>query len=189
MLKSVGYFPKRSGVPQGWAEWTCWAGRAPSVSEVCSVSECFNRGPEGWIDRWLHNELGFFNTRTDALAVVPPRARDFSLFAYRLLCTRARDGRVEDFSVPDLPIEPLPDSFRSLGFDVVSKHAGAGFVFFECSPLSCNGMAAEVPVNSCCLIESLDAAVAVALRFSQEQPEPGDYYVVEVLREGPGADA
>ncbi len=185
MLKPVGYFPKRSGLPQGWGEWTCWAGHVPTVSEVCSVSECLNRGPENWIDRWLHNELGFFNTRADALAVVPPRARDFSLFAYRLLCTLARDGQPEGFPVPDLPIEPLPDSFRSLGFDVVSKHPGDGHVLFECSPLSCNGMAAEIPVNAHCLFSSFEEAVVGAERFAAEQPEPGDYYVVEVL-EVPG---
>jgi hypothetical protein len=42
-------------------------------------------------------------------------------------------------------------------------------------------MAAELGANACCLFPSLDAAIAGACRFSIEQPEPGDYYIVEVL--------
>jgi hypothetical protein len=44
-------------------------------------------------------------------------------------------------------------------------------------------MAAEVPVNQYCLIDTLEEAIAAAVRFSKEEPEPGPYYVVEVLRE------
>ena len=57
----------------------------------------------------------------------------------------------------------------------------------ECSPLSCNGLAAEFEINEFCLLPSLDQAVDAAERFSREQPEPGDYYVVEVLEEHAGA--
>ncbi len=52
---------------------------------------------------------------------------------------------------------------------------------FECSPFSCNSMAGEMRANEYCLFDSLEAAIAGATRFSIEQPEPGDYYVVEVL--------
>jgi hypothetical protein len=54
---------------------------------------------------------------------------------------------------------------------------------FECSPLSCNSMASEMTANESCLFHSLEAAIAGAMRFSIEQPEPGDYYVVEVLED------
>lgn len=43
-------------------------------------------------------------------------------------------------------------------------------------------MALVVAVNRHCLIDHLDAAIATATRFSVEEPEPGPYYVVEVLR-------
>ena len=43
-------------------------------------------------------------------------------------------------------------------------------------------------VNEFCLFSSLDAALAGADAFSVEQPEPGDYYVVQVL-EAPPKDA
>ncbi|HME63078.1 MAG TPA: hypothetical protein VKH62_17680 [Candidatus Binatia bacterium] len=42
-------------------------------------------------------------------------------------------------------------------------------------------MADEIEVNEFCLFPEIDAAIAGAERFSREQPEPGDYYVVEVL--------
>jgi hypothetical protein len=42
-------------------------------------------------------------------------------------------------------------------------------------------MAGEIETNEYCLFDSVDAAVAGAIRFSVEQPEPGDYYVIEVL--------
>jgi len=82
--------------------------------------------------------------------------------------------------------EPIPETFRSLGFDSASKSAYSA-LSLECSPLSCNEMGAELPVNEHCLFPTLDAAIAGAERFAVEQPEPGDYYVVEVL-EGPMID-
>jgi hypothetical protein len=48
-------------------------------------------------------------------------------------------------------------------------------------------MAVEIMANEYCLFDSLDSAIAGATRFSIEQPEPGEYYVVEVL-EGRKAD-
>ncbi len=55
---------------------------------------------------------------------------------------------------------------------------------FECSPLSCNGMAGEIPVNRYCLLDNVEQALRVAARFDEEQPEPGDYFVVEVSARG-----
>jgi len=42
-------------------------------------------------------------------------------------------------------------------------------------------MALEVAVNRHCLVDSLEVAQELARRFSVEEPEPGPYYVVEVL--------
>ena len=54
---------------------------------------------------------------------------------------------------------------------------------FECSPLSCNSIAGEMGANEYCLFDLLEAAIAGAMRFKIEQPEPGDYYVVAVLED------
>jgi hypothetical protein len=169
----AGYFPKTTGVPPGWIA-------SDRVEEICSVSHCINSGPDGWIDKWLHNELGFFNTRSDAVAVTRGDADSFNIFAYRLLPFRFKDGNAEPFAIALFHVEQLPSSFVSLGFDAVSKSVSA---FFECSPLSCNNMAAEAPVNRYCLLETLEEAMALAQRCSLEEGEPGPYYVLEVLRE------
>jgi hypothetical protein len=94
-----------------------------------------------------------------------------------------RNGDRYDIVVPsDVHPDPIPLSFESLGFDSVNKSMES-VLGFECSPLSCNSMAAEMRTNEYCLFHSLDAAIVGATRFSIEQPEPGDYYVVEVLEE------
>jgi hypothetical protein len=43
-------------------------------------------------------------------------------------------------------------------------------------------MAEEVPVNRFCLLGTLDEAIAFAERCAREEPEPGPFYVLEVLR-------
>lgn len=172
-LTLVGYFLKRTARPDGWL-------LPESVVEVCSVSDCINPSPDGWIDRWLHNELGFFNTRDDARTMVADPGPDFHLFAYRLLPLRFTKTGREPFSLPTVSPEPLTADFLSLGFDVVSKSVSD---FFECSPLSCNGLAQETPVNRYCLVNTRTEAESLADRFAREEPEPGPYYVLEILRE------
>jgi len=157
---------------------------APGVREICSVSECLSAGAENWIQHWRHNGLGWFNSVADALAVIPAAGRGgYRLFAYRLhpdVFTGA--GRRAAALPGDVGPEPLPAGFVSRGFDSASKSSDAG-LGLECSPLSCNGLAAEMAVNEHCLFPTLDAAIAAAGRFAAEQPEPGDYYVVEVLED------
>ena len=170
-LRLIGYFPKNPSVPAGWT--------GPAhIAAIGSVSACLAEAPDGWIQRWLHNDLGLFNTRADARSVIPENAPGFSIFAYRLLTVRFATTGPEPLPVAEFPVEPIPASFVALGFDVGSRSLSS---FFECSPLSCNLMAREIPVNEFCLLSNLDQAIAAAERFAQEQPEPGSYYVVEVF--------
>jgi hypothetical protein len=171
-LALIGYFPKRLTPRPAWIE-------APHVREICSVSGCIAAGPEGWIQRWTHNELWVYSTRAAAWAVVDPAQRgSFALHAYRLLPTLFGADREELLPLPALDVEPLPDAFSSLGFDAVGRSSGG----FECSPLSCNNMARETCVNEHCLAASLPEAIALARRFAAGGVEPGAYCVVEVLR-------
>jgi hypothetical protein len=171
----AGYFPKQIMPRTGWLQ-------APSVHEICSASRCISHAPDDWVDRWLHNEFGWFNHLADALAVIPPDQRGtYRLFAYRIFPTCFRGGVQQAILVPaDVHPDPIPSTFISLGFDSINKSMES-VLGFECSPLSCNGMAAEIMTNAHCLFGSLEEAVSGATRFSIEQPEPGDYYVVEVL--------
>lgn len=155
---------------------------APGVREICSVSECISSGPEGWVEHWLHNEFGWFNCAVDAIRVIPSgHESEYRLFGYRLHPEIFRNGNRVPLTIPaDVRPEAIPSTFRSLGFDSLNKSMES-VLGLECSPLSCNSMADEIEVNEFCLFPEIDAAIAGAERFSREQPEPGDYYVVEVL--------
>ena len=154
---------------------------APHVREICSVSHCISGGPHNWLDLWLHNGLGWCNRPADALGAIRDSPGSFRLFAYRLHAEAFSEQGRGSFVVPDdVRPEPIDDSFCRLGFDAVSGHLGV-VLGFECSPLSCNYLASEIEVNEFCLFSDLEQAIVGAGRFAVEQPEPGDYYVVEVL--------
>lgn len=173
-LLLIGYFPKRrTPAPEEL--------QAAGVDEICSVSECLAPGPEGWVEAWLHNAFGCYDSPGEAEHVAGDAEGEFEVFAYRLLPLRFGDGQAEPMEVSPARMASLPLTCQSLGFDVVSKSLAQG-LGFECSPLSCNLMAVEVGANRHCLVDDLEAARALAIRFSVEEPEPGPYYVVEVLR-------
>src|SRR5512141_860798 len=125
LLHHIGFFPKDVRVPDLW-------NGPPHITDICSVSEHVNSEPPDWIQRWLHNDLGFFNTIELARAVLPPDAERFAVFAYRLLPQVFRRGTVEAFAVPSFPVAPIPDAYVSLGFDIASRTMDS---FFSCSPL------------------------------------------------------
>jgi hypothetical protein len=171
----AGYFAKLIEPTPDWLH-------GQSIREICSVSTCISCGPEDWVDHWRHNELGWFNTIEDAWSVVPEAERHrYRLFAYRMGLIRFRQGEPLEVPVPaDVHPAQIPASFVSLGYDAVSRSMET-VLGFECSPLSCNSMAEEIPANEFCLFGTEAAATAGAQAFSVQQPEPGDYYVVEVL--------
>jgi hypothetical protein len=173
----AGYFPKLVG-----ALPDCIT--APGVREICSASTCISVAPEGWAFRWRHNEFGWFNTIEDAWSVVPDGDRPrYRLFAYRIAPTLYRKGDPVELSIATgVKPTPISSNFTSLGYDAISKSMES-VLGFECSPLSCNLMANEMPVNAYCLFRTEDEATAGAKRFSIDQPEPGDYYVVEILEQ------
>jgi hypothetical protein len=179
-LLDAGYFPKivtyRPEYPH-----------TPPVSHVLSVSHHISLAPDGWIGRWCHNELGFFNRLADAQDLMSrDGAGRYRLFGYRILPTVfIGDDARSWMTPPDVRPEPGLTRFISHGFDVVSRWS-ADTLGFDCSPLSCNGLAAEMETTAGCLFPTLETAIDGARQFARQQPEPGDYYVLEVL-EAPSA--
>jgi hypothetical protein len=53
---------------------------------------------------------------------------------------------------------------------------------YGCSPLSCNYLAPFFPVNRYGLLDAIDAAFQIAQTFGREEPEPGPFVIIEVLR-------
>jgi hypothetical protein len=172
-LVLIGYFPKK--VVQRSASL-----KAAHVTAVRNASGCLSSGPPGWIQHWTHNEMWVYSTIDAALAVMPQDERgEYELQAYRMLAIRWDAGRGMSIVLPTLNVEAVPASFHSVGFDAVSIQAGvAGF---GCSPLSCNAMAEEIETNEHCLLPTQQLAEHTALRFSIDEPEPGPFYVIEVL--------
>jgi hypothetical protein len=166
----VGFLPKRTAPRDAWL-------KAPDVEEIASVSECISPGPEGRFTHWKHNDLGFYDTEALANEVA---AGDLDLYAYRL-CPRAwRDADTAEFEVRAAPGD-VPADYDFLGYDLATRlHS----TFFECSPLSCNGLAAEIPVNRHCLLPDLESALAAAAALAPASTgrEPGDLYLLEVHR-------
>jgi hypothetical protein len=176
-LVDAGYFAKRVMPKPDWLQ-------AAVVREVCSVSECVSPGPPDWIGHWRHNALGWYDSPEGACSVGPAgELAHYRLFAYRLLPEVFTATSRGLWHWPDADrVTSIAGDFQTIGFDVVSRSAG-DVMSFECSPLSCNGLAAELAVNARCLFAGFDEAVDSAIRFAREQPEPGDYFVVEVLEQ------
>jgi hypothetical protein len=175
MLHFCGYFPKLiqpvPAGPTGFDEL--------GLVEISSVSCCVVPAPSGWIERWCHNELGFFDSIEQAESVIHEGEPDlYDIYGYRLLDQTFDDGKPGPW-VPPIAPEWSGAQFESLGFDAVSKSKSS---FFECSPLSCNYAARKVTHNEHCLFSSLEDAIKGAILFSADNSEPGPYYVAEVLR-------
>lgn len=175
-LPLIGYFPKKIVRLPDWLP--------QHVVAIRSASQCLSKGPDNWIEYWMHNEFGLYSTMAAAIAIIPePDRSQFELHAYRMLPSVFDHGERLPFELLRIDVEPLTQEFESLGFDAVAISCSN---FFECSPLSCNNLTEEIETNEHCLLPTIDAAVEAAERFSREEPEPGPYYVVEVLRRSNG---
>lgn len=172
-LVLIGYFPKKVVLRPDWL-------KAAGVSAIRSVCECVSSGPVDWIQHWTHNEMWVYSTIAAALEIVPVKERyEYELQAYRMLPIAWDQGTEKPFAIPPLNVEPLPDDFQSVGFDVVSIEIG--IASFGHSPLSCNHMAQKMLTNKDCLLDDIEVAKKTAHAFSIGNVEP-PYYVVEVLR-------
>jgi hypothetical protein len=189
-LRFLGYNVRRTVVPG-----VAWLARA-GVDEICSVADCLAKRPEGWEKRWDFNRACCYDTEAAARAIA--QGQDgFQLLAYALLEEKLDEigeripvvaDEIFVKGLPELPEQAVPTGFRALGYDVVCSVPS--YMDFCCSPLSCCGLAEEISVNRYCLLGEVDEALRIAQRFDREQPEPGPYYVVQVLqREAPARHA
>ena len=182
-----------------------------NVEEVCSLGQYGQYGPENWVDQWQHNTMWLYDSEEIALKVManaidihiepdpgrnPPwqvrltrePRTEFDYYAYKLFPLRFTNGKEERLNLPSMKVLPLPSDYRRLGYDAVngvqcSDPGNATYwAEFGCSPLFCNGMANQIPVNRYCLIDEPERAFEVARSFSVGDVEPGPYFVVEVWR-------
>jgi hypothetical protein len=171
----VGYMAKRV-VP---APARLSLGRAV---EIHSVSGCISEDFAEYIHFWKHNGYWLFDSPAILRALAGEQAIDLagtSLFYYECHEEEFDGGRWRRF-VPEssMPVQVVPPVSRELrGFDVVTFEAGN---LPECSPLSCNGLAAEIPVNEHCLLDSFEQAERLLSSGAFENSEPGPYRIFAV---------
>lgn len=174
----AGYMAKRVASRPGWL-------KANRVVDLFSVSGCISEDfdPE-FIDRWRHNGFWLFNSPTDVRGVAAEMNSSLEgtqLFFYEVYEYQYDEKEGEWLSFqPEASFETrvIPPVHPTLeGFDIVSHAAQSAK---ECSPLSCNGIAAELPVNEHCLLESFAQAKGFLEggRFVNCEPGPFRIYAV-----------
>lgn len=191
----LGFRVKRLFRDTAWLHQ--FGGDTVNVREICSVSDCMSKPPDEWEKNWDFNAAWCYNTEQAAWATVPPElCHEFDVFALRMFpwaFDESGKRDVEMHKLWDTRHDPLPkesglDDYSHLGYDVAGgpcmdiNGERSVMLGFSCSPLSCNGMAQHYPVNRYCLIPTLDEAVVAAQDFGRTEPEPGPFYLYEVLR-------
>lgn len=173
----VGYMAKRVRIRPEWL-------RSERVADIYSVSNCVSNDFADYIHYWKHNGYWFFDTPETIRQLAREHSIDLegtTLFYYEVHEREFHDvqGRWTTFGPePSFPTEVVVPSGTVLeGYDVVTFSAGTGP---ECSPLSCNALAAEVEANPHCLLVSLEEAQRLLESGRFRIAEPGPYRIFAV---------
>jgi hypothetical protein len=187
----AGYLFKRVALPPGWLDV-----EPNHIKIVCSVADCVNDNLVDVQAAWQHNTFGLANTPETLSALAFKDDLDtegtvlfyYTAYEYEL----PSDGWTFDASqwrprsptpsssVSDAVVPPPEGSTTLLGYDVVVFED-----YLSHSPLSCNSVAKDLPVNEHCLLGSLEEAVAAIDSGSFGGGcEEGVYTIFSVYRVG-----
>jgi len=159
-----------------------------NVKAVYSVSGCISGAFTDYIHYWKHNDFWFFDTPVvmEEIAVSESlNLSEMTLFYYEIHKDEYNDEthRWEPIQFERVVAKPpnvIPPKEKQLeGFDVVSYSQRTDL---ECSPLSCNALCKEIPVNQYCLFDSFEEAENAVTRgaFTYPNCEPGPYRIFAV---------
>jgi hypothetical protein len=156
----------------------------PAVSDIYSLSNCISADFADYINCWKHNGYWLFDSPATIDAIAKELDVSISgtkLFYYELYELEYDQERLEWLGFepePSFPtrVEPPLDSTLE-GYDVVSFYVRSSP---ECSPLSCNGLGASLPVNAHCLLPSLESARQLISAGAFHGGEPGPLRVFAV---------
>lgn len=175
----LGYMLKSVAAPA--PEWM----NAPAVEAVHSLSNCVSSDFADYIPLWEHNGWWLFDSPQAIMAAAQGQdiaPNDLDLFYYEAFDLQYEDEHNfwQPIPAPELPtnVQP-PPSAKLSGFDVVTFYAGTSP---ECSPLSCNGLAADIQTNEHCLFHSFDDAHAAIEGGAFKDSEPGPYRIIAVYK-------
>lgn len=173
----AGYMAKRVIARPEWLD-------AEQVVDVYSVSACISHDFAEYVPFWKHDGYWFF----DSPEVIRQLAREntIDLQETTLFYYEVHEQEFDEIGKgwarfepdPSFPTQVVAPSEKLLaGYDVVSFSAGTTA---ECSPLSCNSLAAEVETNPHCLLASLEDAQGLLERGTFDNSEPGPFRVFAV---------
>jgi len=171
----AGYMAKRVVERPDWLP-------AERVSNIYSLSGCVSANFADYIDFWKHNGYWLFDSPEIIIEIARANKIDFAesvLFFYEIYELQFGSGNWTRFepeasfgtkvSVPELKVLE--------GYDVVTFSVQTSP---ECSPLSCNALAATVETNTHCLLHSFDEARTLLENGTFDDSEPGPYRIFAV---------
>ena len=176
----LGYMLKAVASPA--PEWM----EAPGVRAIHSLSGCVSSDFGDFIPLWKHNGWWLFDTPDavkEAARTLGVETEGLSLFYYEAFNRQydAESGSWQPFkpetggSFTEGVVKPRSATLS--GYDVVSFFVQTSP---ECSPLSCNGLAAELPANERCLFDTFADAYEALERGEFKDCEPGPYRIIAV---------
>jgi hypothetical protein len=173
----AGYLYKRVVARPEWLN-------APHVENVYSLSSCISDNFADAVQFWRRNGYWLFDTPDVMEAIAAAESIDLSRHA--LFYYEFHELEFDERQRRWWPFDPIPHTWTHVlaprrkdlrGFDVTGFSARTAP---ECSPLSCNGLASELPVNRHCLLETLDEARDALERGAFDNTEPGPFRIVAV---------
>lgn len=171
----VGYMAKRVCTKPDWL-------KARIVTDIYSVSGCISKEFGDYIDYWKHNGYWFFNSPEIIRSLARENTIDLggsALFYYEAYEMEFEGEHWRPYA-PEPSFEThvvAPANKQLEGFDVVTF---SGRNSPECSPLSCNYLADEHPVNAHCLFTSFEEAKTKVESGAFNNSEPGPYRIFAV---------
>lgn len=171
----AGYMAKRVVRRPDWL-------RASSVSSIYSVSRCIAENFADYINFWKHNGYWFFDSPEIIIDIARENEIDLAgtmLFFYEVHDLQLDSGEWKRFE-PEESFGTnviVPEAKVLEGYDVVTFSVQTSP---ECSPLSCNGLAAEVQTNTYCLLKSFEQARTLLENGTFNDSEPGPYRIFAV---------
>lgn len=173
----VGYMLKEVVPCPAWIE-------VESVVDIYSVSKCISHDFADYIKFWKHNGYWFFNDSRELVDLARSEGKEvagMTLFYYEFYELEYNEQSDEwsvfspDSSFPTAVQEPHDK--RLMGYDVATFSQQNTP---ECSPLSCNMLATELPVNQHCLFETFEEAKSALESGRFKNSEPGPFRIVAV---------
>lgn len=177
----VGYMYKKIVHRPDWL-------KAADVDDIYSASGCLSENFTDYIRYWKHNGYWLFNS--PAVMEEIARENNLVLAGMTLLYFEVFEQQFDKISKQWSTFEPEasfptdveePASSHLKGYDVATFSVGAGP---ECSPLSCNSLAAKIAVNRYCLFESFDQAKRSLETGHFDNSEPGPFRIFAVYTPG-----